>query len=47
MLSNISIAKATIWPMTINVYSGETTSIENGTPKKLRRHGKLKPIQFA
>jgi len=46
-LSNASIAKKIIWPITINVHSGETTSIENGTPTKLRRPRKLEPIRFA
>jgi len=45
--SNVSIAKEIIWPMTINVHSGETASIENSTSTKLRRPRKLGPIQFA
>jgi len=40
-LSNALIAKAIIWLITINIHSGKTASIENSTPKKLKRPGKL------
>jgi len=33
--------------MTINASSGEITSIESSTPRKLKRPGKLELIRFA
>jgi len=41
ILSSALIAKATTWLMITNVLSGEITSTEIGTLKRLRKLGKL------